>query len=74
MATLKTQLKQAVESAAQQLGATIEAVIQETPADKSGDYGTPAAFLLAKALRQNPAAIAAQLAERVALPEGIARA
>lgn len=74
MATLKTQLKQAVESAAQQLGATIEAVIQETPADKSGDYGTPAAFLLAKALRQNPAAIAAQLAGRVALPEGIARA
>ena len=74
MATLKTQLKQAVESAAQQLGASIEAVIQETPADKSGDYGTPTAFLLAKALRQNPSSIAAQLAERVALPEGIARA
>ncbi len=74
MATLKTQLKQAVEAAAQQLGASIEAVIQETPAGKSGDYGTPAAFLLAKTLRQNPAAIAAQLAERVALPEGIARA
>ena len=74
MATLKTRLKQAVEAAAQELGASIEAVIQETPAGKSGDYGTPAAFLLAKALRQNPAAIAAQLAERALLPEGIARA
>jgi len=80
MATdLKTQLKQAVEAAAahlsqEQLGQGIEAVIQETPADKPGDYGTPAAFLLAKALRQNPAAIAAQLAAGVVLPEGIARA
>jgi arginyl-tRNA synthetase len=75
MATdLKTQLKQAVEAAAQQLGAPIEAVIQETPSDKPGDYGTPAAFLLAKALRQNPAAIAGQLAASVVLPAGIARA
>ncbi|MGY2892984.1 arginine--tRNA ligase [Deinococcus sp. UYEF24] len=75
MATdLKTQLKQAVEAAAQHLGAAIDAVIQETPAGKPGDYGTPAAFLLAKALRQNPAAIAGQLAASVALPAGIARA
>ncbi|MFC4453423.1 arginine--tRNA ligase [Deinococcus sonorensis] len=71
---VKVQLKQAVEQAAQQLGASIEAVIQETPADKPGDYGTPAAFLLAKALRQNPAQIAAQLAASVQLPQGIARA
>ncbi|WP_407570556.1 arginine--tRNA ligase [Deinococcus altitudinis] len=75
MATdLKTQLKQAVEAAARHLGAAIDAVIQETPADKPGDYGTPAAFLLAKALRQNPAAIAGQLAASVELPAGIARA
>jgi arginyl-tRNA synthetase len=80
MATdLNTQLKHAVEAAAQSLGATIEAVIQETPADKPGDYGTPAAFLLAKALqakgmKQNPAAIAGQLAAAVVLPAGIARA
>ena len=75
MATdLKTQLKKAVEAAAATLGALIEAVIQETPQDKPGDYGTPAAFLLAKALRQNPAAIAGQLAAAVVLPAGIARA
>ncbi len=75
MATdLKTQLKQAVEAAAQHLGATIDAVIQETPAGKPGDYGTPAAFLLAKALRQNPVSIAGQLAASVILPAGIARA
>ncbi|GGJ61438.1 arginine--tRNA ligase [Deinococcus aquiradiocola] len=75
MATdLKTQLKQAVEEAARSLGGTIDAVIQETPADKPGDYGTPAAFLLAKAMRQNPAVIAGQLAAAVVLPAGIARA
>ncbi|WP_424952178.1 arginine--tRNA ligase [Deinococcus sp.] len=74
MATdLKTRLKKAVEVAARSLGASILAVIQETPAERAGDYGTPAAFLLAKALRQNPATIAAQLAGAVVLPEGIAR-
>ena len=71
---LKLSLKQAVETAARTLGADIEAVIQETPPGKAGDYGTPVAFLLAKALRQNPAAIAGQLAASVVLPDGIARA
>ncbi|GGQ92347.1 arginine--tRNA ligase [Deinococcus ruber] len=70
----KHSLKQAVENAARTLGADIEVVIQETPPGKPGDYGTPAAFLLAKALRQNPAAIAGQLASSVVLPDGIARA
>ncbi|AFZ69103.1 arginine--tRNA ligase [Deinococcus peraridilitoris] len=71
---VKAQLKTAVEAAAQHLGASIEAVIQETPPDKPGDYGTPAAFLLAKALRQNPAQIAQQLAASVELPATVARA
>ncbi|WP_425147479.1 arginine--tRNA ligase [Deinococcus sp.] len=70
----KLSLQQAVEQAAQALGVNTDAVIQETPSGKSGDYGTPAAFLIAKALRQNPVAVAAQLAERVVLPAGIARA
>lgn len=68
---LKAQLKTAVETAAQQLGATVDAAIQETPAGKAGDYGTPAAFLIAKAVGGNPAQIAAQLAQMVKLPEGI---
>ncbi|WP_110885963.1 arginine--tRNA ligase [Deinococcus yavapaiensis] len=71
---VKAALKSAVEEAGRALGATIEAVVQETPPDKPGDYGTPAAFLLAKALRQNPAQIAAKLAESVVLPLGVARA
>jgi arginyl-tRNA synthetase len=71
---LKAQLKVAVEDAARSLGAELDAVIQDTPPDKPGDYGTPAAFVLAKALRQNPAAIAKSLAEAVRLPHGIARA
>ncbi|OLV19355.1 arginine--tRNA ligase [Deinococcus marmoris] len=68
---LKAQLKTAVEMAAQQLGATVDAAIQETPAGKAGDYGTPAAFLIAKTIGGNPAQIAAQLAQTVQLPQGI---
>ncbi|WP_019008042.1 arginine--tRNA ligase [Deinococcus aquatilis] len=69
---LKAQLKLAVEAAAAQLGAPdTDAAIQETPPSKAGDYGTPAAFLIAKALGGNPAQIAAQLAAAVQLPAGI---
>ncbi|MDV6374554.1 arginine--tRNA ligase [Deinococcus arenicola] len=69
---LKAQLKTAVEDAAHLMGAAnIDAAIQETPAGKAGDYGTPAAFLIAKAIGGNPAQIAAQLASTVKLPGGI---
>ncbi len=75
---LKAQLKAAVEQAAHDLlqpqGAEFEVAIQETPPNKPGDYGTPAAFQLAKLLGQNPAQVAAELARTVALPPGIARA
>ncbi|SMB93411.1 arginine--tRNA ligase [Deinococcus hopiensis] len=70
---LKAQLKAAVERAAAELGVPVEAAIQETPANKPGDYGTPAAFQMAKALGQNPAQVAAALAGKVELPAGIAR-
>ncbi|KEF35083.1 arginyl-tRNA synthetase [Deinococcus sp. RL] len=70
---LKAQLKAAVERAAADLGAPVDAAIQDTPAGKPGDYGTPAAFQMAKALGQNPAQVAAQLAQKVQLPAGIAR-
>jgi arginyl-tRNA synthetase len=68
---LKAHLKTAVEHAARTLGASVDAAIQETPAGKAGDYGTPAAFLIARALGGNPAQIAAQLAQTVELPQGI---
>ncbi|AWN23127.1 arginine--tRNA ligase [Deinococcus irradiatisoli] len=76
---LKAQLRAAVEQAAHVLlqpqgGATFEVAIQETPPNKPGDYGTPAAFQLAKLLGRNPAQVAAELAGAVALPAGIARA
>lgn len=74
MTDVKAQLRIAVEAAAQQLGASIEAALQETPPEKPGDYGTPAAFQLAKTLGQNPAQIARQLAEAVELPPAVARA
>ena len=71
---LKAQLKQAVQQAAQALGADVDPAIQETPAGKKGDYGTPAAFQIAKALGRNPAEVAQELARTLTLPEGIARA
>ncbi|UBV43583.1 arginine--tRNA ligase [Deinococcus taeanensis] len=70
---LKAQLKAAVEAAAAQMGAPLDAAIQDTPASKPGDYGTPAAFQMAKALGANPAQVAQQLAQTVTLPEGISR-
>lgn len=70
---LKAQLKAAVEAAATQLGAPLEVVIQDTPANKPGDYGTPAAFQMARTLGANPAQVAQQLAEAVRLPAGISR-
>ena len=73
---LKAQLKTAVEEAAAALGAphgptTLDVAIQETPPSKPGDYGTPAAFQLAKLLGQHPAHIAQQLAQTVKLPSGL---
>ena len=47
--------------------------VQSVPDDKPGDYGSPVAFGLARALRMNPAQIAAGLATLVELPEGVKR-
>jgi arginyl-tRNA synthetase len=71
---LKTQLKQALEQLLPPAAAHLEVVIQDVPAGKPGDYGSPLAFVLAKTLKQNPAQVAADLAARVVLPAGIARA
>jgi len=76
---VKAALKDAVTRAvahltADLLDAQAEVIIQDTPPDKPGDYGTPVAFLLAKAMKQNPAQIAAQIKALLELPPGIARA
>lgn len=69
---LKAQLKTAVEAAAASLDLpAVDAAIQETPSTKPGDYGTPAAFQLAKLAGRNPAEVAAQLAQTITLPKGI---
>jgi arginyl-tRNA synthetase len=52
---------------------TFEIPVNRVPDDKPGDYGSPLAFTLAKALRRPPPAIAADLAARVHLPVGVAR-
>jgi arginyl-tRNA synthetase len=71
MSDLKTLLKLALEKI---VPPETEVVIQDTPADKPGDYGSPVAFLLAKALKQNPVQIAKELAAKVELPVGVTRA
>ena len=52
----------------------LEIAIQEVPENKPGDYGSPLAFGLAKALRKNPVLIAQDLVAKLQLPEAIARA
>ena len=71
---LKDQLKQALQHLLPPEATELEVVIQDVPAGKPGDYGSPLAFVLAKTLKQNPAQVAADLATRVVLPAGIARA
>ena len=70
---LKTALEGALHSQTLPPDLKLEIVIQETPSDKPGDYGSAVAFQLAKALRSNPAQIAKDLAEKIALPVGISR-
>lgn len=70
---LKTALEGALHSYPLPPDFKLEIAIQETPSDKPGDYGSAIAFQLAKALRSNPVQIAKDLAEKIALPVGIAR-
>jgi arginyl-tRNA synthetase len=75
MLDLKTQLKLALENALPDGTQGIEVVIQDVPDNKPGDYGSPVAFQIGKALGQNPAQVAAQIAIAlsVKLPVGIDR-
>ena len=75
MQNLKTSLQNALNTALSKLGvADVDAPIQEVPADKPGDYGSPVAFTLAKTLRKNPALIAQDLVASLELPVSIAKA
>ena len=75
MQEFKEALERAVRTAVEALGASAgEVPIQDVPADKPGDYGTPVAFSLGKQLRRNPAQIAQEIVERLELPHGVARA
>ncbi len=74
MQDFKQNLKTALEKLLPIDASHLEIVIQDTPAGKPGDYGTPLPFLLAKVLRANPVQIAADLASKIELPKGVARA
>lgn len=76
MQEIKPQLKAVIAGALNALGFAElpEIIVQETPADKEGDYGTPVAMGLAQSLRKPPPAIAAEIAERLELPAWVKRA
>jgi arginyl-tRNA synthetase len=75
MQDVKQRLESALAQAIAELGAQVgEIQIQPVPDDRPGDFGSPVAFSLAKALRKSPASIAQELLEQLALPEGVARA
>lgn len=75
MADVTHALREAIRAALEGLGAqAVDVSIQEVPASQPGDYGTPVAFSLARTLKRNPAAIAAELVAALALPPGVARA
>ena len=78
MADLLQQLEHAVSAALKTLGVEdVQVQVQEVPADKPGDFGTPVAFSLAKVLRRPPVKIAQEILaalEAAGLPPGIARA
>ncbi|WP_018466096.1 arginine--tRNA ligase [Calidithermus timidus] len=73
---LKAQLQQSVAQALSALGVNEipEIIIQETPSDKEGDYGTPVAFSLARVLRKAPAQIAGDIAQKLQPPPFVRRA
>jgi len=72
---IKTQLKEAIAQALGALGLRElpEIIVQETPAGKEGDYGTPVAMSLARALRKAPPQSAADLLQNIQLPPWVRR-
>ncbi len=78
---MKVALKAALEQAVIALGAdssadssadNVDIPVQDVPDNKSGDYGSPAAFALAKKLKKNPVEIANGIIANLKLPSGIA--
>ncbi len=75
MLNVKEQLALALADALARLEVEgVDIPIQEVPAGKPGDYGTPVAFGLARVLRKNPAAIAQEIVAQLELPAGVHRA
>jgi arginyl-tRNA synthetase len=75
MSDVRNALTAALERALATLGIDdVEASVQEVPADKPGDFGSPVAFGLARRLRRNPAEIASDIVAALELPPGVASA
>ena len=69
----KKGIAQAIAAAAEVDADGVYAAIEVPPKSDMGDYAYPC-FPLAKALKKAPPAIAAELAEKIRLPEGVAKA
>lgn len=74
--TLRARVADAVRrTAAERFGVSLERVALERPPRIAlGDLASPAAFDLARALKKPPRVIATELADALALPEGVASA
>ena len=74
--TIRAALTDALRAAAREgLGAEVDRVVLERPPKLAlGDLACPVAFDLAKTLRKAPRAIAAELAQAIALPPGVREA
>ncbi|HZW99320.1 MAG TPA: arginine--tRNA ligase, partial [Trueperaceae bacterium] len=64
---LTASLRAAIQTLAPDFDADVQ--VQEVPADKPGDYGSPVAFTLARTLRRPPPQIAADIVARLQLPQ-----
>ena len=74
MEDMKQALKVALEKAVAKLGAEgVDVPVQDVPDNKPGDYGSPAAFALAKRFKKSPVEIANDIVANLELPKGIAR-
>jgi arginyl-tRNA synthetase len=72
---IKSQIKASIAQALVTMGVDEppEIIVQETPAGKEGDYGTPVAMALARLLRKGPPQVAAELVEQLKLPGWVKR-
>lgn len=74
MHEFKARIHLAISRAVATLGVEgVEIVIHDVPEGQLGNYGSPVAFQLAKALRRSPSQVAIDLLAVIEVPEGFVK-